>query len=196
MKEIEPSNMKKLLLESVQEYRKKNGSSCDEFVRDADNFMMLFENHDTIVKFDNLSVVRSLNESNYVMFDMHDVRTTNVPKILSINGQKEKTYESFIALCESVKEVVGKDCPVQMLFESEIKAEHEQLNERREKISSLMEEQKSINGAIEKVKNLKSLAESGSPAMEKLNQQHNMLLSKLNENMESLNFYNNEFKLH
>ena len=196
MKEIEPSDMKKLLLESIQEYRKKNGSSCDEFVRDADNFMMLFENYDNVVKFDNLSVVCSLNEGTYVMFDINDVRSTNTPKILSINGQKEKTYESFISLCESVKEIVGKDCPINKLFEAEIKSEHEQLNERREKISSLMEEQKSINGAIEKVKNLKSLAESGSPAMDKLNQQHNMLLSKLNENLNSLNFYNNEFKLH
>ncbi len=196
MKEIDSNNMKKLLLESIQEYRKKNGSSCNEFVKDADNFMMLFENYDNLVKFDNLSVVRSLNEGNYCMFDMNDIRSTNVPKILSINGQKEKSFESFIALCESVKETVGKDCPVQMLFESEIKAEHEQLNERREKISALMEEQKEINANIEKVKNLKSLAESGSPAMDKLNQQHNLLLSKLNENIDSLNFYNNEFKLH
>ena len=196
MKEIDSENMKKLLFESIQEYRKKNGSNCDEFIRDADNFMMLFENYDNVVKFDNLSVIRSLNEGNYCIFDMQDVRSTNIPKILSINGKNEKTYESFIALCESVKEIVGKDCPVQMLFESEIKAEHEQLNERREKISTLMEEQKSINNAIEKVKNLKSLAESGSPAMDKLNQQHNMLLSKLNENISSLNFYNNEFKLH
>lgn len=196
MKEIVPSDMKKLLLESVQEYRKKNGSNCDEFVRDADNFIMLLENYDNIVKFDNLSVVRSLNEGNYVMFDMHDVRATNVPKILSINGTKEKTFESFIALCESVKDIVGKDCLVQMLFESEIKAEHEQLNERREKISSLMENQKSLNEQIQKVKNLKSLAENGSPAMDKLNEQHNILLSKLNENIATLNFYNNEFKLH
>ena len=196
MKEIDSENMKKLLLESIQEYRKKNGSNCSEFVKDADNFMMLFENYDNIVKFDNLSVICSLNEGNYCMIDMHDVRATNTPKILSINGKNEKLFESFITLCESVKETVGKDCPIQMLFESEIKAEHEQLNTRREKISALMEEQKEINANIEKVKNLKSLAESDSPAMDKLNQQHNMLLSKLNENIDSLNFYNNEFKLH
>ena len=196
MKEINPSDMKKLLLESVQEYRKKNGSSCNEFVKDADNFMMLFENWDSVVKFDNLSVIRSLNEGNYIILDINDVRSTNTPKILSINGKQEKLFESFISLCESVKETIGKDCPIQSLFESELKSEHEQLNLRREKMTALMEEQKTINAQIEKVKNLKSLAESDSPAMDKLNQQHNMLLSKLNENMDSLNFYTNEFKLH
>lgn len=196
MKEIDSTNMRKLLFESIQEYRKKNGSSCDEFVKDADNFLMLMENNDALVKFDNLTVLRNLNEGSYVMIDMQDVKGTSTPKVLSINGKSEKLYESFIAMCESINGVIGNDCPVKPLFESEIASEYEQLNVRREKITSLMEQQKEINAQIEKVKNLKSLAESDSPAMDKLNQQHNMLLSKLNENLDSLNFYNNEFKLH
>ncbi len=196
MKEIDADNMRKLLFESIQTYRQKNGSSCNEFVKDADNFMMLFENYDNIVKFDNLNVIRNLNEGTYVMLDMHDIKGTNSPKVLSINGKNQKLFESFIALCESVNDTLGAGCEIKSLFESELRAEHEQLNVRREKMTKLMEQQKDINMQIEKVKNLKNLAESDSPAMDKLNQQHNMLLSKLNENIDELNFYTNEFKLH
>lgn len=194
LKEIDNKNLRKLLLESVQTYRVKTGKDCKEFIREADNFVMLLENHDALVKFDNLRVIRNLNEGKYVMFDDAAIKTGINPSLLSINGEQGKTYESYMELKESINTCI--DGKFTKLFESEIQAESDQLTERRRKIDSLMEEQKSINENIEKVKNLKTLAEKDSPAMDKLNEQHNMLLSKLNENIGELNFYQNEYKLH
>lgn len=193
LKEIDSNNLQKLLLESINSYN-LTPENKKSFIRDADNIICLMENSNVIYKLDKLRVLCNLNENSYVMFDLHDIKSTNTPKILSINGLKSENYKSFSSLCESVNNVLKFDC--KKLFESELIAESHQLNERQSKITSLMEEQKDINEQIRKVTNLKKLAEENSPAMDKLNEQENLLRKKLDENISNLNFYQNEFELH
>lgn len=198
VKPIAADDFKKLLLESIDLYSINptlvTNFNKTNFLRDADNMIMLMENASQLIKVDKLRVLRSLNENKYVLFDMVDVKTTNNPKVLSINGTKSSQYDSFTALCESVKEIISFDC--KKLFESEIKAEVTQLNERSSKLVSLNEEQKELNTNIQKVQNMKKIAEVGSPAMDKLNEQERMLNEKLDQNIETINFYQNDFKLH
>lgn len=197
-KEIDSNKLKSLLLESVNLYSqnpyKVEGFERTKYLHDADNIICLMENSKMLVKLDKLRVLRNLNENSYVMFDMHDIKGTNTPKILSLNGKSSVSHDSFGSLCESVRETIGYECT--KLFESELKAESVQLVERQNKITSLMEEQKEINFNIKKVQNLKNLAEANSPAMDKLNEQEKMLNESLKENLEQLDFYQNEFSLH
>lgn len=193
LKEIDSNNLQKLLLESINAYN-LTSESKKSFIRDADNIICLMENCDVIYKLDKLRVLRNLNENSYVMFDLHDVKSTNTPNILSVNGLKSEFHKSFGSLCESVNNTIKFDC--KKLFESELIAETHQLNERQSKVTSLMEEQKILNEQITKVTNLKKLAEDNSPAMDKLNEQENMLRNKLDNNIKDLNFYQNEFELH
>lgn len=196
MKEIDSKNLRKLLLESIHSYQAKGGVSFNKelYLHDADNIVCLMENHNNIACIDNIKVIRNLNENKYVMIDSNDVFGTNVPKILSINGNQGKTYKSFTELNESIKQTIGFDCV--NLFESEIISENQHLEEKREKLTALMEQQKEINKQIQNVENLKKLADEDSPAMDKLNEQHNILNQALKKNFDDISFYQNELELH
>ena len=200
---IPNDKVKDLLLESVRVYSadplKVRNFNKIEYLKDADNFISLMENHKHLIKLDNLEVIKNLNESSYVMFDKKGVFENNKPTILSSSlGISNKTFDSYSEMLESVNAIVyaGKlNSPIVPLFESQLQNEATLINERNQKMISLNEEQSELNTKILQVRNLKSTAEENSPAMVTLNEQENILDEKLKENIISLNEVTNNFKL-
>lgn len=197
------SKLKNLLLESINYYQNYPGTVTgfhhDIYVRDADNFLRLFENASLLMKIDSLRVYRNLNESNkYIMLDVKSLRESAVPTILSVNGKESETHKTFNALFESIKEKIGLSADaLKPLFENRLKFESEQINHHQTELNSLMETQKEINEHILKVRGMIKLAESGSPALEQLESRHNLLLQRLNENQSNIEIHLdalNEFK--
>jgi hypothetical protein len=196
-KEIPKDKVKDLLLESIQVYvadplKVKNFNKIN-FLNDADNFVMLMENHQKLIKFDNLETIKNLNENSYIIFEK-DVVESNEPKILASSDVKNKLFESYQDMLATSEKILGNS--IVSLFEHNLINEQQLIAERNSKIVELNEQQKDLNFQITKVQNLKSFAEQDSPALIKLNEQENILSKALDENLKNLNFYKNEFKLY
>ena len=199
--EIPKEKIKDLLLESIQAYETNpiliQNFNKTKFLQDADRFIALVENQNLLIKFDNIQVIKNLNENSQIILS-RKIYDNNEPKILysNFNGQIEsnKLFESFIELRAFVSTGIKYD--MTPLFESHIQNEINLLNERDSNINILVNQQKNLNENIKKVQTLKSIAEIDSPALIKLNEQEKILNTKLNENLKDLNFYKNEFKLH
>jgi len=128
------------------------------------------------------------------LFDKKNIYGDNKPVILMASDDTaNKLFESYEAMSDNCLTIIGDK--LISLFESQIMSEHQKINERNNKIVSLNEEQKNLNTYIQKVQNLKSLADEKSPAMDKLNEQENILNEKLNKNITDMNFYKNEFSI-
>lgn len=202
--EISSKALGNLLLESINAYESgkvllNEGVQFDKqrYLKDADNIILLMENNKNIVEFDDLTVLRNLNESSYCMFSNNETHMS-VPEILSVNGKEQLHCESFGNLCETVKDVLNLDNTgfrVQKLFESQLTNETKLFEERNTKITKLLEEQTELNAGITKIRELKKLAEDNSPAMDKLNEQENKINQMLESNLSELNFYKNEFSV-
>ena len=194
-KQIPKQKIKDLLFESIQVYEKNpikvQGFNKQAYIKDADKFIMLAENANKLIQFDNLIAIKNLSESTYVIFDKDGI-SLNQPKILASNVAKNKLFENFSDLVVESNNILKSE--ITPLFESQLINEREIYATRNQKIVELNESQKEINKAIAKVKNLKNMAEENSAALDELNSQETKLLQKLNENMDELNFYVNEFK--
>lgn len=185
---VDKKDLPGLLMESIDVYL-ENGmiqpSERSSYVRDADNFITLVENYDNLILMDELNVVKSLNESSYVMYNTNDIKQK--PMILSIGEEKNKKYDLFENLCQDCNNFLGMN---HKLFEgllfTQVKNERNLIAENMNKIVSLNEQQKEINERIIKVKRLMEMADVNSPAENKLKQQYNILDAKLNENIKEL----------
>lgn len=185
---VDNQDLPALLMESI-DYYLENGiiqqSERQSYVRDADNFITLVENYNNLILMDELNVVKSLNESSYVMYNKNQIK--NKPVILSKGEEKNKEYNLFENLCLDCNNFLGMN---HKLFEgllfTQVKKERNMLAENSKKIVSLNEQQKVINNEIVKVKRLMEMADVNSPAEEKLKQQYNILDQKLNENIQEL----------
>ena len=197
-KEIQKNQVKNLLLESINLYEqfpeKVQNFNKSAYLKDADNFVMLIENANKLIKFSNLQTLKNLNENSYLIFDKEGVYTTNEPKILASKDLKNKLFESYEEMIYTAETILHS--PIKSLFENHLKNEQLLINNRNKQIVDLSEKQKDIDNAILKVRNLKSFADSDSPAMEKLDEQERILSEELDNNLKDLNFFKNEFKLY
>ncbi len=196
-KPIKKEDIKQLLLESVKVYSndplKVTNFNKMEYLHDADNFIALMENHSSLMKLDNLEVIKNLNENSYVIFDKLNILKT--PKLISSsNGNINTLFESYSEMLLVTNDILKT--PINNLFENQLISEQTLINERNNKIVSLNEEQKELNQNISKVRNLKTMAEENSPAIDKLNEQEIILLNKLDVNLTNLNQVRNEFNIH
>lgn len=191
-------DLKEMLLESIQTYKANpllvSDFNYNRFLADADNFIMLAENHNRLIKFDKLRVIRNLNENQYIILDKEKVFIENTPEIVASSKGRTKLFESFRELVEEVNQTLNES--VSELFVENIKNDDAQLNIRNKKIVELTESQRTLNEGINKVKELKNLCESDSPAFDELNIREQKLNESLNQVLDDLNFYKNEFKLH
>jgi hypothetical protein len=205
-KDIPKEKIKDLLFESVMVYNndpmKVKNFNKMKYLHDADNFVALCENHSKLIRFDNLQMIRNLNENTFILIDKNSTYNSNEPKILGdSSGRINKLFESYHQFVNETDIFLNgsnsntMNGSIKPLFESHLKNEIELDSERQSKLTNLMEEQRNINQAINEVKNLKPLAEVDSPAMDKLNEQEKLLELKLNQNLEEINFYQNQFKL-
>lgn len=197
-KPIKKEEVRQLLLESIQTYTVNPDKIGNKFVRlnymrDADNFLMLLENQDSLIKMDTIQTIKNLNENKYVLFDKDSVHNLSEPRILS-STVGEKLFESYDEMIKEVSVILNES--ISELFTAQLNHEQTLINERNNKIVSLNEAQKTLNQKIVEVKNLKSMAEENSPAMIKLNEQENKLDGLLNQNISELHHYKNDWKLY
>ena len=193
---IQKSDVSSFLMESINKYSEDyqiTGKTFPKalYTKDADNFIMLMENHSKLVKLDSLKTIRNLNESNnYVIVD---TRKDLVPVIISsTNGGK--LFENYVDLANECSVILNEN--VGQFFATKINNEYNFNLKKNEKITLLMESQKELNGVILDVRNLKAIAEENSPAFEKLHENESELTIKLNENIEELNFYRNKANIY
>jgi len=197
-KEIPKEKVKSFFIESIAAY-KTDPTLVDgklnenQLLNAADQFIMLMENYDKLIKFDNLETIRNLNEGSYILLDKESVYDTSCPRILgsSVGNKDFATYSEMMESCQQILKGNISD-----LFESQLINETTLINDRNNKIVSLNESQKELNSNITKLRELKTIAEENSPAMDKLLKQEVLLDTMLNENINDLNFYKNEFKLY
>jgi hypothetical protein len=188
-KEISKDKVLDFLTESIQFYKNNPGVvenfNVNKFARDADNFNILCQNADKLIKMDKLFTIRNLNEDNYIIIDRTEVFEAHNPNLLSSSKTgRSQLFESFHSMVESINAQLV--VPITELFESQLKNEVEENEERNKKMQQLMEEQSLINKHIVEVGRLKVLAEDNSPAMVKLNEQENLLNNKLLTNIKDL----------
>lgn len=196
-KEIPKEKVRVLLLESITIYEndplKVKDFNKNNYLKAADNFIMLMENANNLIKFPMLNVIKNLNEKSYIIFDNSTIDLSN-PKILASNEFKNSLFESYQELVNNCNKVLNNN--ITNLFENQLINENKLYNSRNEKIVSLNEEQKLLNLQIINVQNLKSMADNDSPAMVKLNEQESTLNNLLNKNIQNLDYYKNNFKLY
>lgn len=197
--EIPLENMKQLLLESVQCYESIPGKVKNfnklAYMRDADNMVMLVENYDKLLKYDNLEIIKNLNESSYIIFDRRNTIVGSVPQIVAVKSQNDtegnKLFESFTDLnkyCDSIlNESIGN------LFSKQINAELNIERERNEQLSKLNEDIKELNIVIKNAEDVLKIAEKGSAAYKEMNFKLSKLNESLREKLEQVNFYQHDF---
>lgn len=189
---VDPKDLPGLFMESIDYYMTNQiiePNMKSAYIRDADNFITLAENHNHLILMDELNVVRNLNEDvydrNYVMYDNNQTRKR--PVLLSIGNEKNKSFDLFENMCLECNEHLGMNSKLfEGLFFNQLKDERNMIQERSNKIMSLNEQQKEINNEISKVKKLMEMADVNSPAEDKLKSQFFTLDQKLNENIEYL----------
>lgn len=187
--------MSSLLFESLDMYE-KNGTITSEGQRrklfeDADRFRILVANQDKLVKFNNLRVVKNLNENSYIMFETELTKNGTKPKLLNNGGM---LFESYHDLVKSANQTVGTS--LTKLFESELISEQEQVQSINETIEHLKQENQELNESIVKKQKMLSIVEEGSPAWSQLNEEYDALKEKLQVNLNEMNYYINDMKLH
>lgn len=165
-KKISKENLRQLLLESINTYdmfpNKVKDYNKTNYLQDSDNFLMLFENYDNIIKYDNLEVLRSQEDNSYVMMDKANTINGVVPRIISSSNPSlnNKEFVSF--------EEMGADCSkilhdnIMSIFQTQIKNEQELRMQKFEKEQELKSDIKELNENIAKLENIKNIAEEGS----------------------------------
>lgn len=190
-REVDPDDVQKLFMESINAYAGDptlnphfSNKTRSAYIQDADNFCMLMQNYQKLVRFNNITTVRRLNESRdfVVMFENEQTRPT-----ILINGMKQNTqYDSFMELCEDCNRTIGANGLFEPLFMKNLSEEENLLITKRNRLNELNENQKRLNRDIESVQSMKMAAEPNSPAMQKLNEREERLNNLLDKNIEEI----------
>lgn len=194
--ELPKDSLPGFLLESIEVYQnqpvKNIVFNLAKYTRDADNLILLTENHNKIIKLDKLKTVRNLNENSYVIIEPSSTKT---PKIIAGTGLKtSKTFDSYVALNEDCNNILNKK--LTGLFESQLNIERLFTEDKYTNITKLTEEQNELNKDISDTDELLKIAEENSPAFEKLNEQRKNLTEKLDLNIVNLTSYVVNHKLY
>lgn len=189
--QVATENVKPIFIESIKVYdvnpSMAPGFVRERYMRDADNFIAVMNNANSLIRFNNLEVVRNINESissnNYVIIHKSSYET---PKIMATGYEKNLKFESYKTLCESCNNLFGTQGKslFESIFTRQLDEEMFNKNAKIQRLSDLNEEQSLINEKIKNIRNLRDSIEINSPAYNQLNEQESQLLSKLNENLE------------
>ena len=198
-KPIPKEKVKQLLVESINHYSISTGNNINfnknTYLNDADSFITLMENCEHLIKFDTLKTIRNINENSFITYVIENAHKTNEPSIIvsSDNEIKNKMFESYTEFISISNKIINGS--LNNMFESQLNNEIKMLQEKNSNIISLNESISELNTKITEVDSLLKIAEKESPAFNKLNDQRKKLDVKLNESLDTLNFYMNNFKL-
>lgn len=199
-KEISGNDIKQLLLESVQCYEtfpgKVEGFNKLAYMRDADNMVMLVENFNKLLKYDNLETVKNLNESSYIIIDRRNTVVGHTPAIVSAHKmgntpETNKLFESYSALNDFCTSVLNES--MGDLFAKQIKSEAKIESERNEHLTKLNEDIAQLNKVIRDAEDVRAIAEEGSPARREMDHKLHRLNESLREKLEQVNYYQHEY---
>ena len=194
---INKKDLPNFLLESINFYDsqvvKNKNFNRDAYLKDADNFVLLTENHDRLIKLDKLKTIRNLSENNnYVVIEPNSVKA---PKLICGSGLTEtKIFESYENLNNECNNILSTK--LTGLFENQLNIEKTFNKEKFETIVELRESQKELNNVLQETESLINIAQENSPAMEKLLEAKGELSKKLDENIVNLNFQINKNNLY
>jgi len=192
--QVDKKELPDLLLESINLYSQKIPNfDRNKYLKDADNFIMLVENHSKMILIDELKVIRNLNENNkYVIIEPNSQKT---PKLIGGTGlSTSQLFESYVNLNNKCNDILGYK--LTGLFESQLEQEKQFTSEKFETLQDLRQKQQELNQTINEVKTTLQIAEEGSPAYEKLNENLKNLDVDLESNIEKINYYQNNHKLY
>lgn len=183
--EISKEDLPKLLLESINTYTafpdKVGKINRDNYLRDADNMILLLENCDLLIKYDNLECIKNLNENSFVMFDKNHSINGATPYIVASSDEKltGKLFESYHEMAEATSEILKDNS--HKIFESQILHEKEMRAKMYQRKIELREEIKTLNENIQKMEDVRKIAEEGSASSLEAGRR----LLKLNESLNS-----------
>lgn len=199
--QINKDDLKNLLLESVNCYQQfptkvvENAAQFNRasYLHDADNMIMLFENFGQVLKYDNLETIKNLNENTFMLFDKKDTMTGNTPLIVAATDENlnNKLFESFGEMVEVTNMKLNES--ITDLFAPQLFNEQKVVAERNENIVKLNESIKQSNKLIEDATVIQNMADKDSPAYFEMATRISKLKTSLNENLNNLNYYKNEF---
>jgi hypothetical protein len=181
--EMKSEDVPNFLMESIDIYAGENSNKKFDRVRfaaDADNFVMLMENHDRLQRLDKLRTIRNLEDGKYIMVD---TRTEMVPVFIT-SSEGPKLFESYEELTREGMSVLNES--VEAIFTPHLQREHAFYKNQKEIIRTLNESQHEINHLIKKTTKLRDMADEDSPAMDLLNEQDAKLRGGLEKNMKAL----------
>lgn len=204
---VELDDLKGLFIETL-EYLKQtelSENSINDLKRDADNFIIVALNYNKLFLFEDLLQLQSLFENNYAIFPDNVLKLNNDNKegekyVELIAGSVDKTtqkFKSYEELVNAINKNVGlkTEKSVNKIFESNLSLEFNKKFDRQNKIGLLTEQQNQINSEIISKNNLLKIAQPGSPAQEKLQVELDKLNSDLEQNLQDINYYVNDFQL-
>lgn len=198
-KEIKKEDLSQLLLESVNTYQqfpdKVRGFNRNNYLTDADNMIMLFENIGSVIKYDNLETVKNLNENQYMIFDVIHTINGSTPKIVAASDHNftNKLFESYRDMALDVDKMLGK--PAVQLFESQIIREQNLIIEKQNRKAELTSEIQSLNENIQKLESIRKIAETGSPSSLEAGRRLLKLNESLNDKISQLENIDETYKL-
>lgn len=204
MTEIDLSDLRNLFVETLELFKQTNISETEikNLERDADNFVIVALNYNKLILFEDLIQLQSLFENTYAIIPSDNLfendNQISKPQIISgTNDKVSKTYKSFQELVNDINKNIGlkSEKSVNHLFSNNLNQEFKKNYERQLKIGSLNEQQKQLNQEIQSKNNLLKLAEPESPAQQKLQKELDKLNSDLDENLNQLNYYVNDFDI-
>lgn len=198
---INKNELRQLLLESINTYEafpdKVKNFDKTKYMMDADNIIILFENYDKIVKYDNLEVIKSLNENDrsYVILDKAMTVNGSIPKVIASSDRSmiNKLFESFEHMTSTCNEVLKSN--ITPMFESQINTEREVYRQKNERKIALRQEIKELNENISRLENMRGIADKDSPAGLEVGRRLVKLNECLNDRITQLEHIDEEFSL-
>ena len=187
--QIPNENVKDLLLESIQLYvadpTKVQNFNRNKYIADADNFIALMENHSSLVKLDKLVTIKNMHTNEYAI--LAD-KSFQQPLVVGSSYGGTQLFESYGELTEILSKNLTESIPnsIAAFFAEPIKVENEKFSARIAERSKLINEQKTLNESLADIARLKGIAEEGSPAMIKLNEQERQFSQLLDVNLQNL----------
>lgn len=201
---VEVSDVKQLFVETLNILKQTDISpeQLNDLQRDADNFVIVAMNYKKLYLFDDLIQIQSLFENTYAIVPGSALETTegtedNVSVIVGSVDKTTNKYKSYQELVNAINKNIGlkTEKSVNKIFESTLAVEFNKNFDRQSKIGSLKEEQTQLNIAIQSKSNLMKLADENSPAQQKLEKELTVLNESLDQNLNTLNYYINNFNV-
>jgi hypothetical protein len=188
-RKIKKDDLRGFLEESIAHYDsllvKPTNYDKKAYARDADNLILLAENHNQILKLDNLLVLKNQQHQKYVMMNSD---LTQAPQIFSGSDQTEiQLYESYSKLQGAIEQQLQSS--LGGIFENQISQEQLFSQDNISNIQKLEYDNGEIEVLLADVCNMKKIADEDSATYQILFEQEKDLTSKLEANIISQTYY-------